>query len=77
MCGPPPLNSVKEREQFGASLGAFQITQEKLARMLANIQGMTLMAWRLSKLHETGKMTHAMASNVKVCPQSPTIQRIS
>lgn len=56
---------VKERKQFGANLGAFQITQEKLARMLANIQGMTLVAWRLSKLYEEGKMTHSMASNVK------------
>ena len=27
---------------------------------------MTLMAWRLSKLYEDGKMSHAMASNVKV-----------
>jgi Acyl-CoA dehydrogenase, C-terminal domain len=26
---------------------------------------MTLMAWRLSKLHEEGRMTHAMASTVK------------
>ena len=60
-------HSVKERKQFGANLGAFQITQEKLARMLANIQGMTLVAWRLSKLYEEGKMTHSMASNVKVC----------
>lgn len=57
---------MKERKQFGANLGAFQITQEKLARMLANIQGMTLVAWRLSKLYEEGKMTHSMASNVKV-----------
>jgi hypothetical protein len=30
------------------------------------VQAMTLMAWRLSKLYEDGKMSHAMASNVKV-----------
>ncbi len=30
------------------------------------LQAMTLMAWRLSKLYEEGKMSHAMASNVKV-----------
>jgi len=30
--------SHKERQQFGGDLGSFQISQEKLARMLANIQ---------------------------------------
>jgi acyl-CoA oxidase len=29
---------LKERQQFGAPLAAFQISQEKLARMLANVQ---------------------------------------
>ena len=43
---------VKERHQFGASLGSFQLVQEKLARMLANIEAMFLMCWRLSKLYE-------------------------
>jgi acyl-CoA oxidase len=54
-----------QRKQFGAPLSSFQLSQDKLARMLANIQAMTLMCWRLSKLSEEGKMTHAMASNVK------------
>ena len=43
---------VGEREQFGAPLGSFQLVQEKLARMLGNIQAMFLMCWRLSKLYE-------------------------
>ena len=41
-----------ERVQFGAALGSFQLVQEKLARMLANVQAMFLMCWRLSKLYE-------------------------
>ncbi len=41
-----------ERTQFGAALGSFQLVQEKLARMLANLQAMFLMCWRLSKLYE-------------------------
>ncbi len=41
-----------ERVQFGAALGSFQLVQEKLARMLANLQAMFLMCWRLSKLYE-------------------------
>lgn len=56
---------LKEREQFGAPLAAFQLSQEKLARMLGSCQAMFLMAWRLSKLHEAGQMTHEMASTVK------------
>lgn len=54
-----------ERQQFGAPLSSFQLTQEKLSRMLANIQAMFLSAWRLSKLLEDGKMSHEQASLVK------------
>ncbi|XP_058075023.1 acyl-coenzyme A oxidase 4, peroxisomal isoform X2 [Magnolia sinica] len=53
---------LKERKQFGAPLAAFQINQEKLVRMLGNIQGMTLVGWRLCKLYESGKMTPGHAS---------------
>lgn len=56
---------VKQRRQFGSQLAAFQLTQDRLAKMLAHIQAMTLMCWRLSKLSEEGRMTHGMASNVK------------
>ena len=48
---------VGEREQFGASLGSFQLVQEKLTRMLGNIQGMFLMCWRLSKLYEEASIS--------------------
>ena len=54
---------VGEREQFGAPLGSFQLVQEKLARMLGNIQAMFLMCWRLSKLYEEVRsplMRHCM-----------------
>lgn len=42
-----------------------QANQEKLARMLGSINAMFLMCFRLSKLHEAGKMSHADASMVK------------
>jgi len=29
---------VKEREQFGSQLGGFQLVQERLVRMLGNVQ---------------------------------------
>ncbi|PRW59738.1 Acyl-coenzyme A oxidase peroxisomal [Chlorella sorokiniana] len=56
---------LQQRRQFGAPLASFQLMQEKLQRMLANIQAMWLMAYRLSKLYEAGKMTHEQASLVK------------
>mmetsp|Transcript_12566 Transcript_12566/g.27116 ORF Transcript_12566/g.27116 Transcript_12566/m.27116 type:complete len:444 (-) Transcript_12566:761-2092(-) len=56
---------VKQREQFGTPLGSFQLVQERMARMLATIQAMWLMAWRLSKLYEEGRMSHEQASLVK------------
>ncbi|XP_031483522.1 acyl-coenzyme A oxidase 4, peroxisomal [Nymphaea colorata] len=53
---------LKERKQFGASLAAFQLNQEKLVRMLGNVQAMFLVGWRLCKLYESGKMTSGQAS---------------
>lgn len=53
---------LKERKQFGAPLAAFQLNQEKLVRMLGNIQAMVLVGWRLCKLYESGKMTPGHAS---------------
>ncbi|XP_008789116.2 acyl-coenzyme A oxidase 4, peroxisomal-like isoform X1 [Phoenix dactylifera] len=53
---------LKERKQFGVPLAAFQINQEKLVRMLGNIQAMLLIGWRLCKLYESGKMTPGHAS---------------
>ncbi|WVZ82005.1 hypothetical protein U9M48_029322 [Paspalum notatum var. saurae] len=51
-----------ERKQFGIPLAAFQLNQEKLVRMLGNIQAMWLLGWRLCKLHGSGKMTIGQAS---------------
>ncbi|CAN6353873.1 unnamed protein product [Urochloa humidicola] len=56
---------LKERKQFGAPLAAFQLNQEKLVRMLGNIQAMVLVGWRLCKLYESGKMTRGQSSLAK------------
>ncbi|KAM2468205.1 hypothetical protein FF1_009903 [Malus domestica] len=53
---------LKERKQFGAPLAAFQINQEKLVRMLCNVQAMVLIGWHLCKMYEAGKMTPGHAS---------------
>jgi hypothetical protein len=57
---------LRERKQFGAPLAALQISQEKLVRMLGNIQAMSLLGWRLCKLYEAGTMSPGQASLCKV-----------
>ena len=60
---------LKEREQFGAPLAAFQLNQQKLVLMLGNVQAMFLIGWRLCKLYEKGTMTPGQASLGKVRDQ--------
>jgi acyl-CoA oxidase len=67
----PLYRYLKERKQFGAPLAAFQLNQEKLVRMLGNIQAMLLVGWRLCKLYESGKITPGHASLGKVCELLP------
>jgi glutaryl-CoA dehydrogenase len=60
------LAHALEREQFGQPIAGYQLVQDKLARMLAEITAMQLMCWRLSKLADEGRMTAAMASMAKM-----------
>jgi glutaryl-CoA dehydrogenase len=60
------LAYARERVQFGKPLAAFQLVQEKLARMLAEITAMQLLCLRLGRLLAAGKMTPGMASLAKM-----------
>ncbi|MEO7000703.1 MAG: acyl-CoA dehydrogenase family protein [Ktedonobacterales bacterium] len=60
------LAYVKERKQFGKPLAGFQLIQNKLAKMLAEITSMQLLCYRLSQLLAEGKMTEGMASLAKM-----------
>jgi glutaryl-CoA dehydrogenase len=60
------LTYAKERIQFSKPLASFQIIQNKLAAMLANVTTMQLLCLRLSQLEVEGKMTAAMASLAKM-----------
>jgi len=60
------LQHTLQREQFGQPIAGYQLVQEKLARMLAEITSMRLLSWRLSKLADEGRMTAAMASMAKM-----------
>ncbi|XP_047330930.1 acyl-coenzyme A oxidase 4, peroxisomal-like [Impatiens glandulifera] len=53
---------LNERKQFGVPLASFQISQQKLVKMLGNIQAMQLLGWRLCKLYDKGQMTPGRVS---------------
>jgi glutaryl-CoA dehydrogenase len=57
---------VTEREQFGAPLASFQLVQNRLAKMLAEVTTMQLLCLRLAQLTESGHMTAGMASLAKM-----------
>jgi glutaryl-CoA dehydrogenase len=44
-----------ERIQFGKPIGAFQLTQKKLAEMLTEITKAQLLAWKIGKMMNDGK----------------------
>jgi glutaryl-CoA dehydrogenase len=60
------LPYVRQRTQFGRSLSSFQLIQEKLARMLAEITGMRLMVMRMAQLAQEGRATGPIASVAKM-----------
>jgi glutaryl-CoA dehydrogenase len=52
----------RTREQFGRKIGGFQLTQSKLAWMLADLQRSQLLALHLGRLKEAGKITPEQVS---------------
>jgi glutaryl-CoA dehydrogenase len=60
------LQYAQERVQFGKPIAGFQLIQNKLSGMLAEITNMQLMCYRLAQLQEQGKMTGPMASLAKM-----------
>src|SRR5699024_4498529 len=54
------------REQFGAPIAHYQLVQEKLATMLADVTTMQLMCMRLADLQTRGEDDQAVASMVKM-----------
>jgi len=58
---------ARTREQFGRKIGGFQLTQSKLAWMLADLQKAQLLALHLGRLKEAGKITPEQVSLGKMC----------
>jgi glutaryl-CoA dehydrogenase len=61
-CFETAAEYARTREQFGQKIGGFQLTQRKLAWMLADLQRAQLLALHLGKLKEAGRITPEQVS---------------
>ena len=61
-CYSTALDYAKTREQFDRPIGGFQLTQEKLVNMLVEIEKGMLLALRLGRLKDAGKVTAQQVS---------------
>jgi glutaryl-CoA dehydrogenase len=61
-CFETAAEYARTREQFGKKIGGFQLTQRKLAWMLADMQRAQLLALHLGRLKEAGTLTPEQVS---------------
>jgi alkylation response protein AidB-like acyl-CoA dehydrogenase len=59
------LKYTQERLQFGRPIGSFQLVQDLLAKMIANITASQCLIVRQAQLHAEGKLTDAHAALAK------------
>src|SRR5215213_1834034 len=64
-CYDSALRYSKERIQFGKPIGAFQLTQKKLAEMITEITKAQLLCWRLGVLKNENRATPGQISMAK------------
>jgi glutaryl-CoA dehydrogenase len=64
-CYDEALEYAKTRKQFSKPIAGYQLVQEKLAEMLTEITKAQLVAWRLGKLKDAGKMRPQQVSLAK------------
>ncbi|MBV8085655.1 MAG: acyl-CoA dehydrogenase family protein [Chloroflexi bacterium] len=65
-CYEAAVEYATSRVQFDKPIGAYQLTQEKLVRMLTEISKSQLLALHLGRLKEQGKLTPAQVSMGKM-----------
>ncbi|MBS1653149.1 MAG: acyl-CoA dehydrogenase family protein [Bacteroidetes bacterium] len=64
-CYDSALRYSKERVQFGKPIGAFQLTQKKLAEMITEITKAQMLTWRLGVLKNEHRATPSQISMAK------------
>ncbi len=65
-CLEAATDYARTREQFGRPIGGFQLTQSKLAWMLADLSRAQLLALHLGRLKEAGEITPVQVSMGKM-----------
>jgi glutaryl-CoA dehydrogenase len=60
------MRYVMARRQFGKPLASFQIVQERLVRMLADLTGMQLYCMQLGRLADAGRLSPTVAGLAKM-----------
>jgi glutaryl-CoA dehydrogenase len=60
------LTYSKQRKQFGQPLCSFQIVQDRLVKMLADVTAMQLYCMQLARLETTGRLTDTIAGLAKL-----------
>src|SRR5215469_4097619 len=60
------LRYVSERRQFGKTLASFQIIQQRLVTMLADLTAMQLYCMQIGRLADAGKLTPTVAGLAKM-----------
>jgi glutaryl-CoA dehydrogenase len=65
-CYDEALRYARERVMFDGPIARFQLVQDKLVWMLAEITKAQLMVWRLGKLKDAGTLKHTQVSLAKL-----------
>jgi glutaryl-CoA dehydrogenase len=60
------LDYTRQRKQFGRPVAGFQLVQDRLAQMLANITSSQTLVYRLSQLQDSGHFNEEHASLAKM-----------
>jgi glutaryl-CoA dehydrogenase len=71
------LSYAKQRQQFGKSLSSFQIVQDRLVKMLADVTAMQLYCMQIARLANDGRLTDTITGLAKLHNTSKARQVIS